>query len=238
MKNPLISTLRMRFNPCLVLIVFGITLWSCKHDVPGSVIDPTPVTGVVPNNGICFEADVLPIFQSQCSKSGCHDAASREDGYQLDSYANIIRKGLVAGNAAASKLYKVLVDNGSDRMPPPPNAPLTSTQIATIAQWINEGARNTINCATGCDTTVFTYSGAISSMMQTHCTGCHNGAAPSGGGISLSTYAEVRTQALNGKLLRSIDHTGPFPMPKNSAKLSDCKITQVRKWINAGAPNN
>ncbi len=37
----------------------------------------------------------------------------------------------------------------------------------------------------------------------------------------------------------SVDHLPGYPaMPKGGTKLSDCKLTQIRKWIAAGAPNN
>jgi hypothetical protein len=31
---------------------------------------------------------------------------------------------------------------------------------------------------------------------------------------------------------------GFSPMPKSNAKLSDCTIAQLEKWIAQGAPNN
>jgi len=39
-------------------------------------------------------------------------------------------------------------------------------------------------------------------------------------------------------LMKSLDHTGYYPMPKGGNKLSDCEINQVKNWINAGALNN
>lgn len=169
--------------------------------------------------------------------SGCHDAATRADGVQLTSYSTIM-KYIKAGNAADSKLYKVIIDTDpGDRMPPPPRSPLTAAQIAKIQKWINQGAKNN-SCGSSCDANVFTYSGAVKTMLDTKCVGCHSATNP-GGNINLSTYASVRTVALNGKLYGSIAHqTGFSPMPKNSAKLSDCEITQVQRWIAAGALNN
>ncbi|MBK6635097.1 MAG: hypothetical protein IPG38_13005 [Chitinophagaceae bacterium] len=74
--------------------------------------------------------------------------------------------------------------------------------------------------------------------MNTYCKGCHNPSSL-GGGIDVSTYASVKSIALNGKLMGSIMHTTGFiAMPQGSAKLSDCKIDQVRKWIAAGSVNN
>lgn len=122
-------------------------------------------------------------------------------------------------------------------MPPPPMPPMTSAQKALIQKWINQGAKNN-SCIASCDTAVFTYSGAVKPIMDNKCVGCHN---PSnlGGNIDVSTYNAVKVIALNGKLYGSIAHqNGYSPMPKNSAKLSDCEIRQVQKWITAGSQNN
>ncbi len=75
-------------------------------------------------------------------------------------------------------------------------------------------------------------------MMNTYCKGCHQPASL-GGGIDLSTYAAVKVQALNGKLMGSITQASGFSaMPKGGSKFSDCKIIQLQKWIAAGTPNN
>ena len=42
-----------------------------------------------------------------------------------------------------------------------------------------------------------------------------------------------------GSLYGAISHNpGNSPMPKNGTQLSDCKIKQVKVWIDAGTPNN
>jgi cytochrome c553 len=114
---------------------------------------------------------------------------------------------------------------------------LTTVQKSIIQKWINQGAKNNA-CAGRCDSTVFTFSGAVKPLIDNKCVGCHN-ASNLGGGIDLSTYATVKVVALNGKLLGSIKQQSGFSaMPKNGNKLSDCEITQVNKWITAGALNN
>ncbi len=200
---------------------------------PDTTHTPEPV-----DTSVCFQRDILPIFLGSCAMSGCHSAASRKDGYTLTTYATITAKGLVKGNAASSKLYTVCKNNS---MPQNPIAKLDSTQLSLLKRWINNGANNDTNCAVNCDTTKYTYSGAIAPMMKTYCTSCHAtaSAASAGGGIILDTYAAILVQAQNGKLLGDISHnTGFNYMPLGGAKLSDCKITQVSKWIAAGAPNN
>ncbi len=184
---------------------------------------------------VCFEGDVLPIFQSSCAKSGCHDAAAHKAGYVLDSYKNIMKgEGIVPGNAGRSEIYTV-IKNGE--MPPKGNPKLTSNQITSIRRWINQGANNTKNCTT-CDTSLYTYSGAVSVILADNCVGCHTG-VNGGGGIDLSTYASVQMVALNGHLVGTITHaSGYSAMPQGAAMLSDCNITQIEKWVAAGAPNN
>jgi len=205
---------------------------ACKHEIP---VNPG---GGGAGGTVCFSQEILPIFQSNCSRSGCHNASTAANGYVLDSYANIMRRGIVPGNAGRSRIYESIMDNSSDRMPPPPFSSLTAAQKNLIALWINEGAQDNANCNAGCDSSVFTYGAAVVPILQNHCLGCHTGAAPSGAGIDLSTYDALKQEADNGHLMRSVNHTGPYPMPKNQAKLSDCKIAVIRKWVEAGAPNN
>jgi len=232
-----------------VISLFIVLFFACTHQVvnPGGGNNnggDTTGTGNGNGNGyndslVCFEEEILPLFQTNCAKSGCHNAASHKEGYVLDSYNNIVARGIVPGNAKSSKLYQVITSSGDeDKMPPSPNTPLTNQQTNLMAQWIKEGAKNTANCSTGCDTSLFTYSGVVQAILALHCTGCHNNTIQNGG-VNLSTYNGVQTVVLNGKLAGSINwSTGFVPMPKGGQKLSDCNIEQITKWINAGAPNN
>jgi len=90
-----------------------------------------------------------------------------------------------------------------------------------------------------CDTTNITFSGSVKPILDL-CLGCHSNstAASYGGNVKLENYADIKITVDNNKLMASINQTGPKPMPKNSAKLPDCQITIIRKWIEAGAPNN
>jgi cytochrome c553 len=221
-----------------VIISLTVVINACEHEAPPLVVDVTPIPGPVPNNGVCFQTEILPLLQSNCAKAGCHDAITHEKDLVLDSYANIIKRKIVPGNADASKIYKVLFETGSDKMPPAPNTDLTPAQKALIGKWINEGAKNTVNCNISCDTAQFKYGANISLIMGTYCTGCHSGTAPSGN-IDLSNYNGVKLQVTNTRLVGAVTHAvGFFPMPQNAGKLSDCQITQIKKWVAAGALNN
>ncbi len=233
----------MKAKRLLLFFTGGIILFlsvnSCKHDIPITEID-TPVSGgtqTCSTDTVYFQNKVLPLLNSSCAMSGCHDAITHAEDVNLTTYAKIISTGGVRpGNPANSELYKVLNKSGSDRMPQPPAAAFTQAQKDIIYKWILQGAKN--NACNDCDTTVFTYSGAVSPLMNTFCKGCHNPSSL-GGGIDVSTYTSVKTIALNGKLMGSIQHKAGFiAMPQGSTKLSDCRIEQIQKWISAGSLNN
>ncbi|RNI22701.1 hypothetical protein [Rufibacter latericius] len=89
-----------------------------------------------------------------------------------------------------------------------------------------------------CDTNSVTYSSTISGIISTNCLACHS-AAKAEGGMILDTYARVKAVADNGKLIGVITHAPGFkPMPNGGPKLSDCNIAKIKKWVDAGAPNN
>jgi cytochrome c553 len=232
----MIKIIRMKKYLFLAMAVLTVSIYACKHEP--DAIAPQPPSGGGGSSEVCFEADVLPLFQTNCAKSGCHDAVSAEKGYVLDTYNNIIKKGLVPGNATNSKLFEVLFETGKDKMPPLPAPDLSSAQKAIIGKWINEGAKNTVSCGTACDSNFFKFAANIDPIMQKYCVGCHGGTAPSAS-INLSAYGGVRQQVLSGRLYGAVTHgSGYSAMPKNAPKLSDCQIAQIRKWIAAGYLNN
>lgn len=90
------------------------------------------------------------------------------------------------------------------------------------------------------DTSVYTFSGGVQPILQKYCYTCHSNSSSSmGGGIKLQNYADVKTQADNGKLIGTITHASGYkPMPEGSKKMADCYIEVLQKWVKAGAPNN
>jgi hypothetical protein len=88
-----------------------------------------------------------------------------------------------------------------------------------------------------CDTTNFTYSGSVKQILNDNCYSCHSNANyTSGGGFKLENYNDLKVQIDNGQLYKSITYQS-HNMPPNG-KLQSCKITIIKKWIDAGAPNN
>jgi hypothetical protein len=92
-----------------------------------------------------------------------------------------------------------------------------------------------------CDTSVVAkFSSEVLSVMNANCntSGCHNTISASSG-VILDTYAGVKAQVANGRLMGSINQTGSFSaMPKGGGKLNSCAIIKIQQWINSGTPNN
>lgn len=226
--------MRIVYPLLLVLLIASIGS-GCRHQ-PLTPNAGVTVSATCSADTVYFVNDVLPLLQSNCAMSGCHDNASSADGVRMTDYRNIMDE-VDAYDAAGSKLYRVINRTDNERMPPPPRAPFTAAQKALIQKWINQGARNN-SCLNRCNASVFTYSGAVRPLIESKCLGCHGATAPSAG-VNLSDYTNTRIWALNGRLYGSIAHQSGFsPMPKNSPKLSDCEIQQVQQWVQAGALNN
>jgi len=222
----------------LLIILTIFSLYSCKHN---TLVEDIPTKENCDSNTIDFVNEVLPILQSSCATTGCHNTTSHKEGVVLNNYSNIINTiGINKGNASSSKLYKVLNDYGDDLMPPSNSGiVLTQTQKNIIKDWINQGAKN-IECTntSDCDTTNFAFAANVKPLLEASCLSCHSSTNTSGG-VSFSTYTDVKVTVDNGKLLNSIKHTsGTSAMPQGAEKWNDCKITIVEKWINDGAPNN
>jgi hypothetical protein len=226
----------------MTISVFAFVL-SCRHHIPGvtdsppNPVDPggPPPTSACSADTIYFQQQVLPIFVSNCAMSGCHDNASHKEGITLTSYTSVMAGGIRAGNPGSSKLYSVIVDGS---MPPQPYNKLTQDQINAINKWITQGAKNNSCVEATCDTANVTFSLSVKPIITNKCQGCHSASSP-GGGYDLSTYTGVKTTVTNGKLWGSVNFlTGYSAMPKGGSKLSTCELAKIKKWIDAGAPNN
>lgn len=88
------------------------------------------------------------------------------------------------------------------------------------------------------DTSAVSYAQKLVPVFQQYCYSCHSGGFPSGG-IAMGNYTADKAIGLNGKLYGSVSHTtGYSPMPKGMSKMSPCQIATIKKWIDAGMPNN
>jgi hypothetical protein len=113
-----------------LLLILTTVSWisSCTHT--------TDITGLPE---VCFERDVLPIFQNSCSMNHCHRSGGESS---LSTYNDIIRH-VVPGNAQKSGIYQVITSAwGMNRMPP--STPLSIDNRQIIRLWIEQGATNPV----------------------------------------------------------------------------------------------
>jgi hypothetical protein len=97
-----------------------------------------------------------------------------------------------------------------------------------------------------CDTTVSTtFSQYVSTVVDNNCLECHSNAnnATLGGSINLDGYDNlinyVNDGPNGGSFMGAITHNANYvAMPDGAAKLDDCTIQKLQKWINNGAQNN
>ena len=98
----------------------------------------------IPLDAIDFEKDVFPILEANCLD--CHDGETLKGGVGLDSfyYATLPTDAgeslFVPGKPAESVLLHVVEESDPEKRMPPKGDPLSAGEIATLHEWIEEGA--------------------------------------------------------------------------------------------------
>ncbi len=92
---------------------------------------------------ISFAADIDPILERNCR--ACHGDAVQLGKLDLSTRDAALRGGvggsdIVPGNAEASRLYRRIAGLDQPSMPAQ-GTPLTAAEVATVKQWIDEGAK-------------------------------------------------------------------------------------------------
>jgi hypothetical protein len=211
---------------------------SCQHD--------PNLSGNFPE--ICFEKEVLPIFQNNCSMAGCHDGLG-ESGSSYNNYIDISH-GVVAGNPRASRLYQAIIaKSGEGRMPP--GNPLSLQNRTIIRLWIEQGARLTVCPDSSSQPPVIPpynnpracFSRDILPVLVSSCamTGCHD-AANHEQDYTFVSYSSTIIAVSPGNPGNSVlyqaittisgEHRMP-PLPYD--RLSTAVIDSIAAWIGYGA---
>ncbi len=115
----------------IVVLILTMTeiVPSCTHDALNLARFDT----------VCFERDILPVFQNGCATTGCH--SGQGEGMNLTSYDGIMR-GITAGSAAQSRIYQAMTS--ALNQPMPPSHALAESDRMRIRIWIEQGAQHTL----------------------------------------------------------------------------------------------
>ncbi len=193
---------------------------------------------------VCFTDQILPIFQSNCAMSGCHNG----DEGNLGTYQGILDYGIKPGSASESKIYKAITATWLNPMPP--SKPLNEEQRTLISLWINQGARNTICVSDSTpDTTQhhgLCFNQDVFPIISSYCakSGCHDASSDK----PLTNYNQVMNAGVTpGNIANSyiyqvivninIDPDNRMP-PQGSSQLSNSQISILNQWIMEGATND
>lgn len=86
-----------------------------------------------------------------------------------------------------------------------------------------------------CDTTAVSYSLDIRPILDANCITCH---APGGEQevAPLLTYEDVKKYTGDRNIVDRTSGTTVLMPP--TGKMSDCNVSLIESWVNAGAPNN
>lgn len=89
------------------------------------------------------------------------------------------------------------------------------------------------------DTLDFYYSD-VKPVFEGICSNCHNSVSTYREGIVLDSYTNVKNTLDNysTKVINAITHKGPFKMPLNQQKLTECEINKILIWFNNDMPEN
>jgi hypothetical protein len=129
-------------------------MWGCADFE--STVDPTGGLPDVEVANPSFANDIQPIFSKRCSIGGCHSLGSARAGLVLlpgHAYDSLVNKTsflapqfarVEPGDAPNSWLVRMIGDDDEARLHnarmPLGGQPLTPNQIATIVNWIENGA--------------------------------------------------------------------------------------------------
>ena len=107
---------------------------------------PTPADKPAAGAKIDFEKSIRPLFVKHCQD--CHGPDAREGGLRLTSRKNLLLRNdsgepaIISGKSDQSVLiHRVASKDDSEQMPPADAGErLTTQEIATLKQWIDQGA--------------------------------------------------------------------------------------------------
>jgi len=107
------------------LLGIGLIIASCgKED-----LITYDCTGLTPT----YTSDVKALMDAHCATAGCHDAISKESGYDLSTYQAVVsdaEKNAFMGSMQHLKGYDSMPENSSK---------LSDTDLKTISCWIENG---------------------------------------------------------------------------------------------------
>ncbi|MEZ6110061.1 MAG: c-type cytochrome domain-containing protein [Pirellulaceae bacterium] len=91
-----------------------------------------------------YNEHVAPLLTKYCA--GCHNADDREGDFSLETYAELQKGGesgvaILPGDAASSRLIRLLTGAAEPKMPPEGEPAPTAAELSLLKAWIEAGAK-------------------------------------------------------------------------------------------------
>jgi WD40 repeat protein/mono/diheme cytochrome c family protein len=108
--------------------------------------DRTEATAASKAAKVSYDKQVRPILQSHCQ--GCHQPAKAGGAYVMTSFDRMLKGGesgepaIVPTKPAESRLVELIAPHAGKAEMPQHKPPLAESEIAVIAQWIAQGAKD------------------------------------------------------------------------------------------------
>ncbi len=117
------------------LLVFVVVAMSGCYNDKYDQLYPAPVTTVdlcdTATNPATYSGSVKATINEKCASTGCHDATTHQNGYDMSKYAT---------DSAITDRIKIRITQGT--MPPISSSQLSDCQKKQIFSWVNHGAQN------------------------------------------------------------------------------------------------
>lgn len=112
-------------------------------------------------------------------------------------------------------------------------------EVASIdSTLVNNNPASSDTLTISCDPTEYSYSSFIVPLVTAKCLQCHSGEGAFGG-VYLDSYEGVKVVADNGRLYGAVSWQFGFElMPQGEPQLPECFVSNVKAWVDDGAPNN
>ena len=125
--------MKHKFLLVSLLSIFALT--GCYKDVLSPGQDPN-----APPQDVSFSGDIQPIFNANCTTSGCHDDKPAHSPSLVPgkSYNSLVSGGYVDTTVPTNSILYNEVHSGGM----PPTGALKQSQVQMILDWIRNGAPN------------------------------------------------------------------------------------------------
>jgi hypothetical protein len=116
-----------------VFLIILLAIWSCTYDIKEMAAVEIP-------DSVSFKTNIIPFFEADCAKSGCHVTGGLPPDLSADNaYVSLTVYGYVemdTSKAEQSIIYQKITVGSMEKYVDDPN------QAELLLKWIKQGSKN------------------------------------------------------------------------------------------------